>query len=74
MNHLGLDHAHVMDGEGNGPLHAVEVVVDAKALQHKQWRCNAPQAQLCRKVLLKEILYQLYSLLCLPRVEQRPIA
>ena len=70
VHHFGTGIAQVFDGERYGALHTVQVVVDAKALQHKQRSCYTAQAQLGGEVLLEKLLNQFNALLRLLHVEQ----
>ena len=56
VNHLSAGLTHVLDGEGNGALHTVEIVVDTQTLQHKEGGGNTAQTQLRGEILLKEFL------------------
>ena len=71
MNHLCLGVAQILDGERDGTLHTVQIVVDTQAFQYEKRGSNATQTQLCREVLLKEVLNQFDTLLRLLHVEQR---
>ena len=70
MYHLGTCLAQVLDGEGDGTLHTVQVVVDTKSLKYEKWSCDTTQAQLRREVLLEKLFDQLDALLRLTHVEQ----
>ena len=70
MHHLCLLVAEVFDGERNGTLHAVKVVVDAETLQNEEGSGDAAQMQLSGKVLLEEVFYQFDALLGLVYVKQ----
>jgi hypothetical protein len=70
---LSLGIAQVLDGKGDGTLHAIQVVVDAQSLQDEEGCCDTTQTQLRREVLLKEILDEFDALLRLLRIEQRII-
>ena len=73
MDHLGLLVAHVAYGEADGPLDAVEVVVDAQSFHDEEWGGDAAQPQFCRQVLLEEFLDELDALLGLSCIEQSAI-
>ncbi len=45
VHHLGPAFAQIADRERHGALHAVQVVVDARARKDEQRRCDAAQAQ-----------------------------
>ena len=68
--HLGLYVAEVEYGEGDGALHAVEVVVHTQALQHEEGCCDALQPQFGAQVLLEEVFNQFDALLRLTLIEQ----
>ena len=70
MHHLCLSVAKVLDGEGDGTLNTVQVVVDAQSLQYKQRSRDTTQTQLRREVLLKEVFNQFDTLLSLLCIEQ----
>ena len=74
MHHLRLGVAELFDGEGDGALHAVEVVIDAQTLQDEEGCRDAAKAQLGAEVLLEKLLYQFDALLCLHAVEKRAVA
>ena len=69
VHHLGTLLAHILDGECHGTLHTVQVVVDAKALQHEQRSRHTAQSQLRRQVLLKKLLDLLNSMFRLSHVQ-----
>ena len=71
MHHLCLGIAQIFDGEGHSAFHTIQVVVDTQSLQYKQGGCHTTQPQFCREVLLKELLNEFDTLLCLLRIEQR---
>ena len=56
VNHFGLGIAQILDGEGNGTFHSVQVVVDTHTLQHEERGGNTAQAQFRRQVLLEKFL------------------
>ena len=56
VNHLSLCVTQILDRERHCPLHAIQVVVDAKSLKHEQRSRHAAQSQFGGKVLLKEFL------------------
>jgi hypothetical protein len=68
VNHLGTRVAQVLDGEGDGTLHSVEVVVDTQPLKHEERSGNAAKAKLSGQVLLEKLLDKLNALLRLPGV------
>ena len=71
VHHLSLGIAQILDGEGDGTFHTIQVVVDTKSFQHEQGSRHTSQSQLCREVLLEEILNQFDTLLRLLGVKQR---
>ena len=73
MHDFGFPVAQVFDGECDGPLHAVEVVVDAHAFEHEEGGCHAPQAQFGGKAGLEEVFYQADGLFGLLGIEQVPV-
>lgn len=70
MNNFCLGVTQVLDGERHRALHAIEVIVDAQALHHKQRCRHTRQTQFGCQILLKEILDQLNALLRLMLVKQ----
>ena len=46
MNHLCLGVAQIFDGEGDGTLHTVQIVVDTQTLQHEEGGSHTAQAKL----------------------------
>ena len=74
VDNLGGPVAHVLDGERHRPLHSVEVIVDAEALQDEKRRGDTAEPELCREILLEEVLDPLDALLGVPDVEKRPVA
>ena len=70
VHHLGHGIVHVLDGEADGALHAVEVVVDAQAPQHEERRRDATKPQLGTEAAQEKVFYLLYCLLCLAEVQQ----
>ena len=70
MHHFGLSISQIFDGKSHGTLHAVQVIIDAQPLQHKERGRHTAQPQFGGKVLLKEILNQLNALLRAAHVEQ----
>ena len=73
VNHLGTGVAQILDGERDGTLHPVQVVVDAQTLQHEQRRRHTAQTQLRGQVLLEKLLNQFNTLLRLLHVQQTGI-
>ena len=73
VHNLGLSLSQVLDGERDRTLHAVQVVVDAKAFQYEQRCRDAAQPQFRAQVLLEKLLDQLDSLLRLSHVEHSPV-
>mgnify|MGYP003303917133 CR=1 FL=1 len=71
VHHLCHSLAHVLYGEGNGALYAVQVVVQAKAAKHEQGCSNSAQAQLSGETAQEKILNLLDGQLCLLQVECR---
>ena len=75
MNHLGPALAHVADRERNGPLDAVQIVVDTRAGKHDHRGGHAQQRELSRQVLLEHVLDELDRLFgILDVVEQVAVA
>ena len=72
---LGPALAHVADRERNGPLDAVQIVVDTRAGKHDHRGGHAQQRELSRQVLLEHVLDELDRLLgILDVVEQVAVA
>ena len=74
VNHLGTGIAQILDGEGDSTLHAIQIVVDAQPLQHKEGGRHTTQTQFSAEVSLKKLFYQFDTLLRLTHVEQALIA
>ena len=70
MNDLSLCVTQILDGEGDGPLHTVQIVVDTQSFQDEQGGCDTTQTKLCGEVLLKEVFNKFDALLGLLRIEQ----
>ena len=73
MNHLGLLVSQILNRKGHRTLHAIQVIIDAKAFQHEQRSRHTTQPQLRTQVLLEEFLNQFNALLRLFHVQFRPV-
>ena len=45
MHHFRLRFIHILYPERHGPLHSVQVIVDAHSLEHEQWGGYPPQPE-----------------------------
>ena len=70
VDHFGLGIAQILDREGNGPLHTVQIIVDSQSFENEQGCRDATQTEFCGEVLLKEVLNKFDTLLCLFGIEQ----
>ena len=59
MDDLRLPFTHILDGEADRALDAVEVVVDARTGQHDHRRRHAQERELGRQVVLEHVLDRL---------------
>ena len=74
MDHLGSFVAKGFHGERHGTLNTVEVVVDAHAAEHKQRCSDTSQTKLGAEILLEEVFYKFYALLCAASINSSAIA